>query len=679
MEFRIADTFTDSLKKLDTESQKATKTTAFDLQMNLSGTGLSFHKIERAKDKNFWSVRVNDDIRLIVHKTASSLLLCYVDHHDKAYAWAERRRLETHPTTGAAQLVELRESVQEILIRKHVEAPTSTKLLFENSSSEILLGYGVPQELLEVVKGATEDTLLDIATHLPAEASEALLELAIGGAPKPKEIFYTDPFLHPDAMRRFRVMQDQEELVRALEYPWDKWMIFLHPAQRHLVERDYLGPARVAGSAGTGKTIVAVHRAVHLTRRNPEARVLLTTFSDTLAVALHGKVRRLIGSEPRLAERLEVKALDTVVQRLYSRIYGKAKIVPRNWLESQLLHFAAKQQFKYAKAFLLSEWNDLVDSYQIGTWENYRDAKRLGRKIRLQEAQRLQLWTVFANVWRSIENAKFVTEAQMYYRLAAHYENAQKPFEYILVDESQDISVPQLHFLASLHGTTPNGLFFSGDLGQRIFQTPFSWKALGADVRGRAKTLNINYRTSHQIRQKADLLLSPEIADVDGVLEERNRTISVFNSVSPSIQTFASPDQEQVAIAQWLQKLRITPDELGVFVRTEAQFFRAEATLKQANLPFRTLQPTNDIAVGFASLCSMHQAKGLEFKAVVVMACDDEVLPLQERIEANDQSDLEEVYNTERQLLYVACTRARDHLWISGVAPSSEFLGDLQG
>src|SRR5881296_1917679 len=141
MEFRIADTFTDSLARLTGDEQKAVKTTAFDLQMNPSAPGLSFHKLDRAKDKRFWSVRVSADIRLIVHRTDSSLLLCYVDHHDRAYAWAERRKLETHPKTGAAQFVEVRETIQEIVIPQYVEAPPKPKL-FASMADEELLRYG---------------------------------------------------------------------------------------------------------------------------------------------------------------------------------------------------------------------------------------------------------------------------------------------------------------------------------------------------------------------------------------------------------------------------------------------------------------------------------------------------------------------------------------------------------
>ncbi len=314
MDFRIADTFTDSLTRLTNEEQKAVKTKAFDLQLDPSNPGVSFHKLDKAKDRNFWSVRVSRDIRVIVHKSESSLLLCYVGHHDKAYDWAERRKLETHPKTGAAQLVEIRETVKEVIVPVylHEEAAPASKPtaeaspLFAGIPEDELLSYGIPPEWLGDVRNATEDSLLPLTDHLPAEAAEALLELATGGKPRvlAPVAAVVDPFDHPDAQRRFRVMTNVEELERAFDYPWEKWTIFLHPEQREWVERDYSGPARVSGSADTGKTIVALHRATHLARIHPDARVLLTTLTDTLANALQTKLRRLLANEPRLGERI---------------------------------------------------------------------------------------------------------------------------------------------------------------------------------------------------------------------------------------------------------------------------------------------------------------------------------------------------------------------------------------
>src|SRR5437868_6340645 len=172
MTFLIPDTFTSSPSRLPGDEQKAGKKTAFDLQVNPGSPGLKFHRLDRAKDKNFWSVRAGGDVRLIVHRTPGSLMLCYADHHDRAYTWAERRKLETHPTTGAAQLVEIRETVQEILVPTYVEVerPAPSKPhLFAHLPDDELLGYGVPSEWLSDVRGADEDALLVLADHLPVE------------------------------------------------------------------------------------------------------------------------------------------------------------------------------------------------------------------------------------------------------------------------------------------------------------------------------------------------------------------------------------------------------------------------------------------------------------------------------------------------------------------------------
>jgi superfamily I DNA/RNA helicase/mRNA-degrading endonuclease RelE of RelBE toxin-antitoxin system len=689
MNFRIAETFTDSLAKLTGDEQKSVKTTAFDLQLSPANPGMQFHKLDKAKDKNFWSVRVNADIRLIVHKTNSSLLLCYVDHHDKAYQWAERRKLETHPKTGAAQLVEIRETVQEITVPKYVEVEqvaVPKPRLFDHVADDVLLGYGVPAEWLDDVRVANEDTVLELADHLPSEAAEALLEVATGGQPQITQPLaaVADPFEHPDAQRRFRVMNDVEELARALDYPWEKWTVFLHPAQRQLVESTYNGPARVAGSAGTGKTIVALHRAVFLARNNPDARVLLTTFSDTLANSLRTKLRRLISNEPRIGERLEVHAINEIGLRLYEQQFGAPRIASRDVIQSLLAEANGKaEDNKFSPRFLLSEWEEVIDAWQLDTWEAYRDVRRLGRKTRLPEQKRVVLWSIFDRVRSRLVDQGLITYPGLFNQLSAQLvERKHPPFDYAVVDEAQDISVAQLRFLAALGGQRPDGLFFAGDLGQRIFQQPFSWKALGVDIRGRSRTLHINYRTSHQIRMQADRLLGPEVSDVDGNTEDRRGTVSVFNGSSPDIQNLDSVEEECKAVSKWLSDRSsegVLPHEIGVFVRSGEELDRARDAVEDTGLPFKVLDENLETTSGYVSISTMHLAKGLEFRAVVVMACDDEVIPLQERIETVvDDSDLEEVYNTERHLLYVACTRARDHLLVTSVDPASEFLDDLR-
>ena len=692
MEFRISDTFTDSLTRLTGEEQKAVKTTAFDLQLNPANPGLRFHKLDRARDKKFWSVRVNRDVRLIVHKSDSSLLLCYVGHHDAAYGWAERRRIERHPKTGAAQLVEIRETVREIEIPRYVEAasasqpPAEKPELFGGVDDETLLGFGVPVEWLEDVRQATEDTLFDLAEYLPGEAAEALLELATGGTPVPSVLAATeaDPFAHPDAQRRFRLVEDSEELERALAYPWEKWTVFLHPVQRATVERSYNGPARVAGSAGTGKTVVALHRAVHLARAHPQSRVLLTTFSDTLAGALQVKLERLIGSQPDVRERILVRAFDRVGLELHQAALGPSTLADAEMIRALLSEASqGAPAHRFTARFLETEWNDVVDAWQLDSWEAYRDVARIGRKTRLGEKQRELLWSIFERVRAGLAEKGLRTVPSIFREVTAHIRaGGGGPFDLVVIDEAQDIGVPHLRLLAALAGDRVDGLFFAGDLGQRIFQTPFSWRGLGVDVRGRSQTLRLNYRTSHQIRQQADRLLPPQLSDVDGNLETRRGTVSAFNGPAPTIRVLQSEAEEKDLVKDWLESRAaegIPAEEIGVLVRSGAELERARKAVRAAGLEPCSVEGTSDLGSESVGVGTMHLAKGLEFRAVAVIACDDEVVPLQARIESvADEADLEDVYDTERHLLYVACTRARDHLLVTGVDPASEFLDDLQ-
>ena len=687
MNLLIADTFTKSLGHLNLHEQKGAKVTWADLALDKL-SGLNLEPLKEPKDPNFWSVRVNEDIRIILHKSGETYLLCYVGHHAAAYDWPLYRKLEVHPKTGAMQLVTMKEVVQEIIRRVVVEVavaappkPTLGKLLTDDE----MLAFGVPPELLDDVRDVNEDGFTGIYMHLPEEAAEALLQVLTGKKPRvPQPVVPgTDPYAHPDAQRRFRNISNVEELRRAFDYPWDKWLVFLHPEQRQLVERDYSGPARVSGSAGTGKSIVAVHRAVHLARKNPEARILLTTISEVLANDLRHKRDQLISNEPRIAERVEVLALPAIAVRLYRAQFGAPKLATR--AEVRALIGAAAQAVgghKFRLPFLYSEWEHVVDAWQVHTWEQYRDVARLGRKTRVAEPQRRVLWSIFEKAIAALEAGTLLTEAGLFTKLAgALAKSGQAPFDYAVVDESQDISVPHLRYLAVLGKTRKDALFFSGDLGQRIYQQPFSWRSLGVDIRGRSRTLQVNYRTSHQIRQQADRLLNAVVADVDENQEVRNGTVSVFDGEAPLVSVLGSVAEESAAVAQWIVarlKGGANPHEIGVLVRTEAEYPRARAALEAAQAPYKVLDENVATQAGHVSITKIELAKGLEFRCVAVMACDADIIPLESRIDsAADEPDQREVFETERHLLYVACTRARDYLLVTSAKSPSEFLDDL--
>src|SRR5262249_2730598 len=236
---------------------------------------------------------------------------------------------------------------------------------------------------------------------------------------------------------------------------------------------------------------------------------------------------------------------------------------------------------------------EIVDAWQLDTWEAYRDVRRLGRKTRLPEPQRAVLWSMFARVRAQLALQGFLTYAGLFSTLAAQLANrTHGPFDFAVIDEAQDVSVAQLQFLAALGAGQPNSLFFAGDLGQRIFQQPFSWRALGVDIRGRSRTLQINYRTSHQIRMQADRLLGPELSDVDGNTEQRVGTISVFNGPPPIIHVLARAADESHLVGSWLVECSnagVMLHEMGVFVRSPAELDRARAAVEQTGLPFKVL------------------------------------------------------------------------------------------
>jgi hypothetical protein len=575
VKFLIADTFVTSLARLTASEQKAVKTTAFDLQVSPALPGLQFRRLDRARDKNSWSVRAGADIRVIVHRTAGSLVLCYADHHDKAYAWAERRRLETHPGTGAVQIVEVRETVQEIVIPHYTQEVIRP---LAGVDATLLHELGVPQEWIGDIREADEDLLLEIADHLPSEAAESILRLAAGEHVEPAPtVAPGDPYRHPDALRRFRsVVDTPQELADALGAPWATWSVFLHPEQKALVERTYAGPARISGSAGTGKTVVAVHRTVHLAMSTADSRILLTTFSEPLARDLRNRLKLLLRRDPRAAERIDVETLSRVATRLSNGWPGRTPSL----LEDAELHGIVPEVLaesdvtsqRITPAFLSDEWRTVVDAWNVQTWEAYRDIPRIGRRTRLSQAQRQEAWRLLARIRERVEQLGSATESGLLHALADKMTDAgAAPYDYVIVDEAQDLSVAQLRFLAAVSSDRTNALFLCGDLGQQIFRLPFSWRALGIDVRGNSHILRVNYRTSHQIRSTADLLLDRSLRDADGNEVARTGTVSMFNGPAPEVKVFADQPQESGHVADWITNLLregFSASEVALFARS---------------------------------------------------------------------------------------------------------------
>ncbi len=615
------------------------------------------------------------DIRIIVHRAPATFTLCYVDHHDEAYRWAETRKVEAHPQTGAAQIVEVVERVEEIVrqVIREVEPP-----LLGQHSKDYLLALGVPVEWVDAVRACSESQLLELMTHLPQEVQERLLNLAAGNAvPLPVREEGVSPFAHPDAQRRFRIIDGQEELRRALDYPWEQWIVFLHPAQRSIVERQFKAPARVSGAAGTGKSVVAMHRVQQLLRKNETGRVLLTTFSRTLAGRLAQGMGLLVGEQDRLiVDHLHKVARDLWVERYHGTFQPVAANDLRTWIDEANTSVGGGS---FSSAFVRAEWDAVIDPWGVSTWEEYRAFPRSNRGTALGARQRKTLWRVFEKVFDRMAESNVMTWSGLCDSVAVSLDaGGSRPFCHVVVDEAQDFGPAEMRLIRALVEHGQDDILLCGDAGQRIYKAKFSWLSAGIDVCGRATVLQVNYRTTQQIRGFADGLLAGETQEADTGAESREN-VSLLQGTVPAVRSFESSQEEVAAIAEWLQQCLsegYEPSQIAIFARTDNILRdRAARAAALAGIECHSLTDDSDVPSGRIAIGTMHRAKGLEFRAVAVVGCDDAHLPRRHVLQGfADDADRDEFTEQERQLLYVACTRARERMLVTATAPTSMFL-----
>ncbi|MDX9721910.1 MAG: 3'-5' exonuclease [Myxococcota bacterium] len=680
MKVIIADSLASSLNKLDALSQALVKQNVFDFQVNPEQPSFQAHRIESARDKGFWSLRVNRDLRIVVHRSGETHVLCYVAHHDEAYRWAERRRLEVHPETGAAQMVVLDERVEEVVRRVVREVPVDPPV-FAKYESDYLLALGVPLEYLDAARQVAQPQLFELLDLLPAEAAERLFDLAAGRiVPRPGRAEGT-AFEHPDAQRRFKIVATSEDLRLALEAGWEKWTVFLHPSQRAAVEKRYKGPAKVSGGAGTGKTVVALHRAVRLARLG-RGRVLLTTFSSTLASRLSQHLDHLLAADDEARQRLTVMHLHKLARDLWVkgnrrklRIADDRKVLEQHLREAERSCGGSG----FDLPFLRAEWEQVVLANDVRTWDQYKAVSRVGRGISLGAKQRKKLWTVFELARASLGAAGLLSWEQTCHEAAALLETLpQERFAHVVADEVQDFGYPELLLLRRLVLDGEDDIFLCGDPGQRIYKMRSSWGAAGINIRGRSTRLRVNYRTTEQIREFASAILDERVEDGDGEAVERE-TVSLLSGPEPEVKGFATAADEVEAVTAWIRALLAqgyAARELAVFGRIESILVeRAQTAVEGAGLQWARLRDDQTLGEDHAAVGTMHRAKGLEFKVVVIMGCDRGLLPLGAALrDLADPVDRAAIHEQEKSLLYVAATRARERLLLTYAGEPSELL-----
>ena len=686
MSLILAQSFMKQLKRLPAREQGLVSTQVLDLQADPTAARHSLHRVDG--NAGWWSAYVNGDLRIILRREEDgTMVLCWTDHHDAAYLWARRHQLTRHPVTGSMQLVEMPEVRAQPQSVGTAPAPEPTRPRRRPCEAlqitrEDLLRLGVPEIWIDpVLQAEDEDALLDIGEHhLPPLAAEAVLKIAVGERPEVPDEDETPVF---DAWNPedWWVLSEDDDLKAALDNEnWDAWCVYLHPSQRAIARKIYNGPYRVCGSAGTGKTVVALHHAKYILEQQPGARVLIVTFSGNLAEDLRRRCVPLL--PPRLLERCEVRTLEAFAQEMYDKVFPRhAPVIDSGALHDMALDTLFANQERLPRGisykFVLSEFERIIEPRRIGDADAYLRTRRRGVHVRLAAERRRQIWDVVQTVYDDLAGqGGLVTQGRMCQELAAHLsEHADAPryFTDIIVDECQDLCEVELDLLmAYLAGS--GRIFFAGDIGQRIVRYSFPWKPHGVDLRGRSRVLKVNYRTTHEIRSTADRLMDPDAADADDIAENRRGTVSLLSGPRPEFRQFATPEEEVEGVAQWLNHLHddlhIQPDAVAIFYRSDAEAARARRAIEKSRYATLFMQPRT---------LKMLAAKGLEYKAVAVMACDNGVIPSPDRLaEADLVVGLEEIYDTERNLLYVACTRARNYLLITCGGVPSEFILDMK-
>ncbi|MCX4239769.1 3'-5' exonuclease [Paraliomyxa miuraensis] len=679
MAVMFADTFFLSVGKLEPRDQARAIDFVNRFQANPANPGTSLERLT-GRSRDLWSGRITRDLRCILHQDGEHWALLYADHHDEAYRWAERRRVGRHPVTGIIQVVETVEAVPEV--QRVVEAaPADAPLLLEAHDDAYLLSLGVPEDWLPTLrKVVDEDQLLVVIDKLPPDVAERLLALAAGDLPTPPAPVAADaPLLdHPDVRRRFFVSEDSDELLRALEAPMERWIAFLHPSQRALVEGDYKGPVKVSGSAGTGKTVVAMHRARHLARQGQ--RVLLTSFVKTLCKNIEQALGILCSPTER--ERITVSTVHAQALSLLRRVEPRIQPASESAIDDLLVELQRREAPGFSLEFVRSEWSAVVQAQGLRTWAEYRTARRTGRGTPLSTSDRKTLWKVFTGVHARLASTGLLDWPGVCRKVADRLEagELQSPFDAVIVDEVQDLSPPELRLVAASCAEHPGHLMVVGDVGQRIYPGGGGLSKHGIAVRGRSHVLELNYRTTEQIRRTADRMLGV-IDDEDQDRTRRDRTRSLLRGPTPVLQGYANVTQEHLGAVErvraWISE-GLQPEELAVFARTKRVLDEVDAALHEAGVPTRRLADDERPPRGVVRLGTMHRAKGLEFKAVLLVGCTRGQVPSEGLLRhLGDPQDREQAEDRERRLLYVAMTRARDELMLSWAGAPSPFLDGL--
>ncbi len=689
--------FLDAFAKLPKPQQRGVRTLISRFNADSTASGLNYERIHAARDPAMRSLRIDQGYRAIVLKPEHGgvHMLLWADKHDAAYTWAERHECRINAETGALQVYE--PHTEPDAAAAALAEAAGPPLAFRNLRDRELARLGVPVAMLAEARTVRDDAELDaMQSRLPLEAYEALFLYLAGESYEdlvrereaPEEPVDTRDFAaalaRDDSRGRFVVVDDELELEAMLNAPLERWRVFLHPSQRRLVERQWNGPTRVLGAAGTGKTVVAMHRARWLARNMPgRGRILFITFTKNLAADIKHNLGAIC--KPEESARIDVTNLDRWVTRfLQGRRYEFRIGFGRNREAWQRALDLKSAELDVPDAFYDDEWEQVVQAHGVTSREEYLRVSRVGRGARLNRAARVEAWRVFEE-YRTQLAERGVKEVDDAYRDAASLlQNDRGALDYVavIVDEAQDMGAQAYRLVRHIVPAGANDLFVVGDGHQRIYgRNKVVLGRCGIDVRGRSRKLRLNYRTTEETRSwAARFLAGRAVDDLDGGLDVDKGITSLTRGPEPLLEHFDNRHEQSAFIVAYLKQVKAEDASLrGVCIvaRTRRERDAIAATLTEHGLTHVALEAgVVDVAeTEGVRLATMHRVKGLEFDRVIMASINADLVPLPAAIDARgDAVERESAETEERALVYVAATRAKKELVVLSCGKPSRFL-----
>ncbi|MBR9974158.1 MAG: AAA family ATPase [Bacteroidetes bacterium] len=692
--------FLKAFAALPKAQQKKTQEFIEKFQENPASSGINLEKFQ-SSDENMRSVRIDREYRGIVLKAPQGnlFILLWVDLHDRAYEWGQSKRVSVNPITGALQMYDIDAAASHVA-HDPVEVPSSTPRLFDHVKDRELVTLGVPEPLLPLVRAlVTESDLDGVSVHLPEEAAEALYGLAAGmsyeetwaavqehAAADANREDFAAALRHPDALRRFTVVTDAAELQEVLDAPLEHWRVFLHPSQRQVVGMQANGPMRVLGGAGTGKTVAAMHRVKWLLDSvvtDPAQRVLVTTFTRNLAIDIRENLRQLCCEEE--LSRVEVINIDAWADT-FLRGRGWEYVMHFHgdhrapWEDALNMH---RDALRLPDSFYREEWEQVIQEQAIRNLEDYLKASRTGRGVRLSETERRRIWPLFEEYRDLLERqGRFEPDDVLREcRLLLERSGEVLPYRAVVIDEAQDMKSEVFRLVRAMLPPQPNDIFITGDPHQRIYGRPIVLGQCGIEIRGRSRFLRVNYRTTEETRRWAvSLLRGVTFDDLDGSEGSQDGYRSLLHGEAPVCRHFDTFREEIEYIRDILDGLKERQGHYRnacLVLRTKSVLDKFAGAFEMLDIAMHPLgrDAADDRSSEGVRIATMHRVKGLEFEYMIIASINAQTMPLKWAVDgAGDDESRRHVELMERSLLYVAATRAKKQVYITGSGKESPFM-----